>query len=58
MLAGVGCTLVKLLLTVAPRVAQWALAVVGVAGIDTDARVLAQVFNGHSWVARGASERV
>lgn len=49
-LAGVGCTLVKLLLTVAPRVAQWALAVVGVAGIDADARVLAQVFNGHSFL--------
>lgn len=37
MLAWIGCTLVQLLLTVAPRVAQWALAVMGVASIDTDA---------------------
>lgn len=41
MLAWIGCTLVKLLLAVAPRVAQGALAVMGVASIDTDARVLA-----------------
>lgn len=37
MLAWVGRTLVQLLLTVAPRVAQWALAVMGVPSIDTDA---------------------
>jgi hypothetical protein len=37
MLAGIGCTLVQLLLAVAPRVAQWALAVVSVASIDADA---------------------
>lgn len=37
MLAWIGCTLVQLLLTVAPRVAQWALAVMGVASVDTDA---------------------
>lgn len=36
MLAWIGCTLVQLLLTVAPRVAQWALAVMGVASVDTD----------------------
>lgn len=37
MLARIGCTLIKLLLAVAPRVAQGALAVMGVASIDTDA---------------------
>lgn len=36
-LAWIGRTLVQLLLTVAPRVAQWALAVMGVASVDTDA---------------------
>lgn len=36
-LARIGCTLIKLLLAVAPRVAQGALAVMGVASIDTDA---------------------
>lgn len=49
MLAWIGRTLVKLLLAVAPRVAQWALAVMGIASIDTDTRVLAQVFNRYSW---------
>lgn len=48
-LAGIGCTLVQLLLAVAPRVAQGALAVVRVAGIDADARVLAQAVGGHPW---------
>lgn len=47
MLAGVGRTLVKLLLTVAASVAQRALTVVRVAGIDADAGVLAQVVSGH-----------
>lgn len=58
-LAWIGRTLVKLLLAVAARVAQGALAVMGVASIDTDARVLAQVFNGHAWdtAKREASER-
>lgn len=50
MLAWIGCTLIKLLLAVAPRVAQGALAVMGVASIDTDARVLAQVFNRYSFL--------
>lgn len=36
MLAGIGCTLIKLLFTVAPSVAQWALAVMRVASINTD----------------------
>lgn len=49
-LAWIGCTLVKLFLTVAPRVAQGALAVMGVASIDTDARVLAQMFNRYSFL--------
>lgn len=49
-LAWIGCTLVKLLLAVAPRVAQGALAVMGVASIDTDARVLTQLFNGHAFL--------
>lgn len=48
-MAWIGCTLIKLLLAVAPRVAQRALAVMGIASIDTDARVLAQVFNRYSW---------
>lgn len=50
MLAWIGRTLVKLLLAVAPRVAQWALAVMGIASIDTDTRVLAQVFNRYSFL--------
>lgn len=37
MLAWIRRTLIQLLLTVAARVAQWALAVMGVAGVDTDA---------------------
>lgn len=37
MLAWIGRTLIQLLLTVAACVAQWALAVMGVAGVDTDA---------------------
>lgn len=49
-LAWIGCTLVKLFLAVAPRVAQRALAVMGVASIDTDARVLAQVLNRYSFL--------
>ena len=48
MLAGVGRALIELLLTVAPGVAQGALAVMRVSSIDADARVLAQVVNGHS----------
>lgn len=52
MLAWIGRTLVKLFLAVAPRVAQGALAVMRVASIDTDTRVLAQVFNRYSWDTR------
>lgn len=52
-LAGIGRTLVQLLLAVAPGVAQGALAVVRVAGIDADARVLAQAVGGHPWGTRG-----
>lgn len=37
MLARIRCALIKLFFTVAPCVAQGALAVVGVASIDTDA---------------------
>lgn len=40
-LTGVGYTLIQLFLAVAPRVAWGTLAVVRVASIDTDARVLA-----------------
>ena len=47
MLAGVGWALIELLLTVAPSVAQGALAVMRVASIDADAGVLAQVVSGH-----------
>lgn len=36
MLAWIGRTLIQLLLTVAARVAQWALAVMGVTGVDAD----------------------
>lgn len=50
-LAGVGRALVQLLLAVAPRVAQGALAVVGAAGVDADARVLAQAVGGQAWGA-------
>lgn len=46
-LAGIGRALIKLVLTVAPGVAQGALAVMRVARADTDAGVLAQAVNGH-----------
>lgn len=45
-LAGIGQTLIQRLLAVAPGVAQGALAVVRVASIDADARVLAQAVGG------------
>lgn len=47
MLARVGRALIELLLTVAPSVAQGALAVMRVASIDADTGVLAQVVSGH-----------
>jgi len=49
-LAGVGRALIKLLLTVAPGVAQGALAVMRIASIEADAGVLAQVVSGHPFV--------
>lgn len=56
-LAGVGRALVQLLLAVAPRVAQGALAVVGAAGVDADARVLAQAVGGQAWGRRRGDRR-
>lgn len=52
MLAGIGRALIQLLLTVAAGVAQGALAVMGVPGVDADARVLAQAVNGQAWDTR------
>lgn len=48
--AGVGGALVQLLLAVAPRVARGTLAVMRVASVDTDTRVLAQVVKWYSFV--------
>lgn len=56
-LAGVGRALVQLLLAVAPRVAQGALAVVRVAGVDADAGVLAQAVGGHACGSRRRERR-
>lgn len=70
-LAGIGRALLQLLLTVAPSVAQGALAVMGVPSIDTDAGVLAQAVHsqpsvggchltghiGHVTVCTGPSRR-
>lgn len=52
-LAGIGQALIQLLLAVAPGVAQGALAVVRVASIDADARVLAQAVGGQPWGTGG-----
>lgn len=56
MLAGIGRALLQLLLTVAPSVAQGALAVMGVPSIDADAGVLAQAVHRQPWESQWRKE--